>query len=208
MSITSPAGDAAVTSAVARALDSTAGTGWRVLHHVRWPGHPGVRLAHVAIGPGGIVVVTEGGPALHEESVDPQLADVACACAAVTALLAPQHRRLVRGVRADRPGAGLPTRAQVLPAGALPDLLNRLPQVLSPVEVVIVAAHLRTELAPVRPGPRTTTVPRPAESVEPGGLRLVSIPPRRRLSPGRLTTVLLAAGVVLPWVVALALHAV
>lgn len=201
MSITSPAGSTAVASAVARALDSTTTTGWRILHQVRWPGHPGMHLAHVAVGPGGIVVVTEGGPTLHEESLDPQLADVACATAAVTALLAPQHRRLVRGVRATRARVDLPTRARVVDADSLPDVLGALPRVLSPVEVVIVAAHLRAELDLTMAARRVAGVPRPAESVEPMAVRPVTIRPWRRLRPGTLTALLLAAGVVVPWLI-------
>ena len=201
MSITSPAGNTDVASAVARALDSTTTTGWRVLHQVRWPGHPGMCLPHVAVGPGGIVVVTEVGQTLHDEALDPQLADVACATAAVTALLAPQHRRLVRGIRATRVRIDLPTRAQVVDADSLPDLLGALPQTLGPVEVVVVAAHLRAELDPTMAARSVTRVPRPAQSVEPMAARPVTIRPRRRLQPGTLTVLLLAAGVVVLWLV-------
>lgn len=81
--------------------------GWRALHGVNWPGRPQARLDHVLVGPGGIVVVdvkdwtgevrVVSGGLWQERFARPQAVDGALAqCAALTSVVAPQYRRLVR----------------------------------------------------------------------------------------------------------------
>ncbi|MBU4215239.1 MAG: hypothetical protein KJ548_10350 [Actinobacteria bacterium] len=207
MSIQSPAGSPAVMSTVGRALERA--TGWRVLHDVRWPGHPQARLAHVAVGPGGVVVVLEDGPGLHEGVRDGQAENLSCATAAVTALLGPTYRRSVRGLHAVERRGGGSTRAAVVPADLLPDVLASLPEVLTPVETVVVAAHLRVALDPSGGARRVTRVPQPSPAAEPGTAQSAPAPARRRwwpLGPGRLTALLLAVGLAVPWAVAATTH--
>lgn len=203
MSIQSPTGNPVVVNVVGRALERT--PGWRVLHDVRWPGHPQARLAHVAVGPGGVVVVLEDGPALHEGVRDARAENLSCATAAVTALLGPAQRKLVRGLHAVERRDGEPTRAALVPADLLPEVLGSLPEVLTPVETVVVAAHLRVELDPTGAARRVARVPRPSPAAEPGAVADETTPARRRwwmLGPGRLTALLVAAGLTAPWLVA------
>lgn len=207
MSIQSPAGNPAVMSVVGRAIERA--PGWRVLHDVRWPGHPQARLAHVAVGPGGVVVVLEDGPGLHEGVRDARAENLSCATAAVTALLGPAHRRSVRGLHAVERRSGEPTRAAVVLADLLPEVLASLPEVLTPVETVVVAAHLRVELDPTGAARRVARVPRPAPAAEPGAAEAGPSPARRRwwlLGPGRLTALLLVAGLAVPWAVGAVTH--
>ncbi|WP_159810408.1 hypothetical protein [Cellulomonas citrea] len=219
MSIQSPTGDPVAISSVGRALDRTAG--WRILHDVRWPGHPQARLAHVAVGPGGVVVVLEDGPNLHEGVRDGAAENLACATAAVTALLGPAHRKTVRGLHAVERRGETSTRAALVPAALLPDVLAQLPHVLTPLETVIVAAHLRVELDPTGAAHRVARVPQPTAAPEPGAEAsdeqqatdpTTDVRPRLRrrwwpLGPGRLTGLLVVAGLVLPWTAGLVVHA-
>ena len=43
--------------ATGRALDSLRAEGWIVLHDLRWPGRPRANIDHIAVGPGGVVVI-------------------------------------------------------------------------------------------------------------------------------------------------------
>lgn len=81
--------------------------GWQALHGVNWPGRPQARLDHVLVGPGGIVVVdvkdwtgevrVVSGGLWQDRYARPQAVDGALAqCAALTSVVAPQYRRLVR----------------------------------------------------------------------------------------------------------------
>ena len=83
--------------------------GWTTLHDVRWPGRQQANVDHIAIGPGGVVVIDaknwSGNVRVTPEAVRQngygrggELEKVREASAAVTALLAPQHRTAVRGV--------------------------------------------------------------------------------------------------------------
>jgi hypothetical protein len=148
MSTTNPTWDA-VTDPVTQALNGMSAQGWRNLHHTRWPGHPGHMLAHVAVGPGGIVVVMVPGPSTHEDAVDVLHEDQACSIASVTALVAPRHRRAVNGILVVPPDSDLPTRATAVDHNGLEKWLNDLEPRLSPLEVVLVSAYLRDKLDPV-----------------------------------------------------------
>jgi len=183
-------------------------------------------------------------PAVHDEALDTLQEDLSCATSAVTALVAPRHRRTVRGVLVVPPGVEPPTRAPVVESDRLETWLTSLDQLLTPLEVVLVSAYLRDRLNPLT-SPRTSHVPQPSPSVErtvpvlaetpiatpapaPRPVTLTAGPsatgtdtvaqldrrPRRRNrrrwwhpGPGTTTALVIAAGVVTPWLVALLLHA-
>jgi hypothetical protein len=94
---------------VARAIESLAPYGWTSLHDLRWPGRQQANIDHVAIGPGGLLVIDAknwSGAVTVQDGVlrqngyrrDREVEGVAQATAAVTALLAPQHRAVVAAV--------------------------------------------------------------------------------------------------------------
>jgi hypothetical protein len=135
--------------------------GWFLLHDVNWPGRPMANLAHVLVGPGGVVVVDvknwtgevsvsggvlwQGGFA-RTQSVEGALAQ----CAAVASVLAPPHRRLVRPLicLAGQPDLFAITNADVAVAGAdrIVDAVLALPPVLDQQAVAGLYAHVRSEL--------------------------------------------------------------
>jgi hypothetical protein len=93
-------------AAVLRALEPY---GWAALHDVQHPGRPLGSIDHVLVGPGGVVVVDvrtwpgrlhlRDGALRHDgEPVTLDLERALAGAAAVTALLAPQHRSAVRAL--------------------------------------------------------------------------------------------------------------
>ncbi|MFJ5862002.1 nuclease-related domain-containing protein [Pseudarthrobacter sp. NPDC092439] len=81
--------------------------GWQQFHGTNWPGRPQASLDHVLVGPGGIVVVDTkdwagevrvvAGALWQDRYARPQAVEGALAqCAALTSVVAPQYRRLVR----------------------------------------------------------------------------------------------------------------
>ncbi|KSW20816.1 hypothetical protein ATM99_15120 [Cellulomonas sp. B6] len=135
--------------------------GWTVLHDVRWPGRQRANLDHVAIGPGGVFVVDaknwSGDVRVSPDGVrqngygrDAAVEGVSQAAAAVTTLLAPQHRSAVRGVMclAGQQDQPVTTVQGVTVCGQwqLPEHLLAQPVRLSVYDVVDVARHLHAEL--------------------------------------------------------------
>lgn len=183
--------------AVAAVLEGLGAHGWRVIHDVHWPGRPLANLDHVAVGPGGIVVidaknwtgtVTVRDGVLRQNGYRrDQVAANACSSAgAVTAMVAPQHRAAVRAAVCMVQQSFDP---QVLPPGALlvglyqlGAWLRSLPVVLQPNEIAVIHEYLRTELGGPRSPQLATTadLPRqPARAVEPSA-RARQRAPRRR----------------------------
>ena len=142
--------------------------GWTVLHDVRWPGRQRANLDHVAIGPGGVFVVdaknwsgdvrvTEAGLRQNGYGRDAAVEGVSQATAAVTTLLAPQHRSAVRGVlclagQEDQPVVRV-QGVTVCGRWQLPEHLLAQPARLSVYDVVDVARHLHAELGATAPAP-------------------------------------------------------
>ncbi|SFJ61977.1 hypothetical protein [Cellulomonas sp. KH9] len=132
-----PAAEPPEVPGVPAALRELEAEGWLALHALHHPGRAAARIAHVAVGPGGVVVV-EGTrlPADAHRGTD--------AAAAVTALLAPRFRTAVRGVRC---GTGRGTGdAPVVRATSLAAHLRALPPRLSPVDAAGLALLLEVRL--------------------------------------------------------------
>lgn len=179
---------------VADVLSGLADAGWVVLHDLHWPGRPKANLDHVAIGPGGVVVVdTKNWSATAAVGADGVLragtfrkegasADVARMVSDVAALLEPQHRAAVRGALCftgqDLGPVATADGVVVLGDGQLVDCLGALPVRLQPLEVEGIASHLGEQLGgPVSPGLLTTAalaadsglLPPPANTAKPNG---------------------------------------
>ncbi|MBO3089436.1 nuclease-related domain-containing protein [Cellulomonas dongxiuzhuiae] len=142
--------------------------GWVALHDLRWPGRQRANIDHIAVGPGGIVVidaknwsgrvaVTEGDLRQNGYGRASSAEGVSQAAADVTALLAPQHRTAVRAVLCLAAQDQAPTPVQgvdVLGRWQLAEYLLRLPPRLSVFDVADVARYLEDELRkPVVPTP-------------------------------------------------------
>lgn len=192
--------------AVGGVLESLGENGWRVLHDVHWPGRPKANLDHVAIGPGGVVVIDaknwSGTVTVHDGVLrqngyrrDQVPVAVCAAAGAVTALLAPAHRSAVRAVVCL---VQQPIGPQTLPPGAvlvgltgLATWLRSLPPVLRPEEVAALHASLRRDLdGPHSPELATTaTLAQRAPTVLARPTGRPRTPPRnpsgRRASVGR-----------------------
>ncbi|MBB2903504.1 hypothetical protein FHR75_004346 [Kineococcus radiotolerans] len=151
---------------VAQTLTEVERHGWTVLHDVRWPGRRFANLDHVAVGPGGVVVVDAknwSGDVTVRDGVlragsyrkDDELEGVASAVAAVAALLEPRTRSAVSGllclVAHEQPPT--PTTAGVTVLGRdhlVGELLALRPR-LTGAQVRRIAGSLRSELDDRRP---------------------------------------------------------
>ena len=82
--------------------------GWKVLHDVHWPGRPKANIDHIAVGPGGVLVIDtknwsgdvrlrDGVLRRNGYSREEQTASVLEQCSAVAVLLEPRHRNLAQG---------------------------------------------------------------------------------------------------------------
>ncbi|PNI08163.1 NERD nuclease [Arthrobacter sp. AFG7.2] len=142
---------------VADKLGELVSRGWYVLQDVHWPGRPKATLDHVLVGPGGVVVVdaknwtgdiriSSGvlwqGRFARTQAVEGALAQ----CAAVTSVVAPQHRRLVRPLicMAAQPDLLGVTTSDVAVAGTerIVGVINALPPVLDQRAAAGLYAHL------------------------------------------------------------------
>ncbi|WP_337063102.1 nuclease-related domain-containing protein [Kineococcus sp. G2] len=209
---------------VAEALAVLEADGWTVLHDVRWPGRQRANLDHVAIGPGGVVVIDSknwtGAVSFREDelrvgnrSMAKELTGVAAATAAVTALVPARHRRDVLGVLClvQQPVAAREVGAiTVVGRTAVVELLRALPPVLTAGDVARTARTLAAELAGPSSGETLTTADVPAPRSAPRR----SVPQRQaRRAPRRtarrrhpvLRALLRAALAVVALLVALAL---
>lgn len=146
---------------VADRLGELVPRGWYVLHDVYWPGRPKARLDHVLVGPGGIVVVDcknwtgevrvlSGvlwqGRYARTQAVEGALAQ----CAAVSSVVSPPYRRLVRPLicMATQPDLFGVTASDVAVAGTrrVVGAIEALPKVLDQRTVAGLYAHLGQEL--------------------------------------------------------------
>lgn len=155
----------------AQALAGVEAQGWVVLHDLHWPGRPLANLDHVAVGPGGVVVidskmwsgridVKHGTLRQNGYRRSEALEGATAAAAAVAALLEPQHRLLVSSVicLVDQPTpAHQPALVQVISSGELAEHLRQLPSRLAPQDVDRVAGQLRRVLAAVSSPSQVTT---------------------------------------------------
>lgn len=119
--------------------------GWKQLHGVNWPGRPHAGFDHVLVGPGGIVVVDAkdwtgevrvvSGALWQDRYSRPQAVEGALAqCAALTSVVPPRYRRLVRPLicmTAQRNLFGITrTDVAVVGPGQMVRALGLLPRVL------------------------------------------------------------------------------
>lgn len=141
---------------VATALALLTRYGWTAVHDVHWPGRPAESIGHVAIGPGGVVVIDEkdwegtvsvdDGVLRHrgyrcERDVD----RLEAACSALASILPPEHRSSVTGVVCVTVRDLEPAHASgVLVVGRLhlATALVGLPPRLTPLEVADVTREL------------------------------------------------------------------
>jgi len=183
---------------VADELEALEACGWRVLHDVHWPGRPKANLDHVAIGPGGVVVIDTknwSGSVSTSSGVlrcsgyrkTKESEAVAQMVAAVAALLEPQHGALVRGAVALVQQEQAPTAVEagtvVVGRGQLTEWLASSPPVLSAWDVDRITGYLAPALAAATSPAQLTTAglsATPAKASvrrrphEAGGTRLAS----------------------------------
>jgi hypothetical protein len=146
---------------VAAALSPLEPDGWLVLHDLQRPGRRFATIDHVAVGPGGIVVIDTRGWAGTVEVVSGVLQQngvrreretglALATAAAVTAWLQPAHRSAVRSVLClvDQPTPEVqPSAIAVLGLDDLARYLRSLPHRLRTEEVWAVADLLSQTLA-------------------------------------------------------------
>lgn len=150
---------------VAEVLTRMQRYGWTTLHDVRWPGRPQANIDHIAIGPGGIVVIDAkkwSGTVAVRDGVLRQngyqrgreTEGVAQAAAAVTALLAPEHRTSTRAVlclASQDQDVQSVTGVDVVGRWQLPELLLGLSPRLGVYDVADIARHLHEQLDTAAP---------------------------------------------------------
>ncbi len=153
---------------VAQVLGSLQRYGWVALHDVHWPGRPKANIDHIAVGPGGVVIIdtkywtgdvvlTPTKLSQNGYSRATQVTAVADAANAVAALLAPEHRLAVSAVLTLAAQNSAPTRlgaTTVVGREELPTHLVTLAPKLSPYDVADVARFLHETLA----GPQNPTL--------------------------------------------------
>jgi hypothetical protein len=140
--------------------------GWSVLHEDHWPGQTEPQLAHVAVGPGGVVVVVEKawiGHVVVDDGVlrhngyrcEKDLDGLSVAVGTIESLLPPEHRSVVVGVIYVAPRDMAPQMTagvHVVGRLHLASLLVGMPQQLSPIDVADITRILTRVLGrPVTP---------------------------------------------------------
>ncbi|GAA2036092.1 nuclease-related domain-containing protein [Pseudokineococcus marinus] len=198
-------GEVQVASAL-RALDQY---GWTALHDVRWPGRQQANLDHVALGPGGVVVVDaknwtgqvdvrDGVLRQNGYHRTREVDSVLTAAAAVTVLLDPAHRTAVRAVLClagrDLPATATTSGVVVVGETHLAEHLAALPARLSPYDVADLGRHLhglleRPTSAPARRRRRATRTTAPRRP-----RRAPARPRRRRLGTRLAATLAILLG--------------
>lgn len=171
---------------VATALSLLTRYGWTAVHDVHWPGRPAESIGHVAIGPGGVVVIDEkdwegtvsadDGVLRHrgyrcERDVD----RLEAACSALASILPPEHRSAVIGVVCVTVRDLEPAQASgVLVVGRLhlASALVALPPRLTPLEVADITRELARGLVgrpavPITDGPPEVFLPTQPAGSEP-----------------------------------------
>lgn len=153
--------DAADVAGSRRALAEAEAAGWTVLRDLHRPGSTDATVEHVAVGPGGVVLVETlrwtGEVTAHDGTLrhrgygrTADVAAVADAAGAVTALLAPAHRRAVRAVVSlagrDLDPATVRGGATAVGEPQLAAHLAALDTVFSAEDVALVAEYLAAEL--------------------------------------------------------------
>ena len=145
--------------------------GWKLLHDVHWPGRQRANIDHIAVGPGGVLVIDaknwSGDVRLHNGELrrngysrQQETASVLTQCAEVAALLEPQHRSLAQGwiCLVGQPDLSGTTTSGVTVVGIdrLADAVLAVPQVLEEASVGIVHDYLKGLLTgPTSPGVAT-----------------------------------------------------
>lgn len=196
---------AARRAATAAALAELEAEGWLLLHDLQRPGRRFATIDHIAVGPGGVVVVdTKDWAGQVEVSAgtlcqngvrrDRECELAAGSAASVTAWLEPGHRTAVRAVIAlvDQPTPqGQPAAIAVHGIADLVPALRALPHRLGAEEVRDVADRLRRTLADGSiPAQLTTASLATAIEEAPGGRRDgATRAPLRSLLRSRLTRI-------------------
>ena len=183
---------------VAETLQTLERYGWTALHDVHWPGRPKANIDHIAIGPGGVVVIDAknwSGEVTIRDGVlrqngyrrDDQVTGARTATSAVMALLAPAHRAAVVGMiclaAQDQEVTRVGGIAVVGRLQLAPTLAGTTPR-LSPYDVADIGRFLQAELGTNRvPTPRRGSARRlpQREAVRP-------VPPAPRASSSRSRT--------------------
>lgn len=156
---------------VAQVLGSLQRYGWVALHDVHWPGRPKANIDHIAVGPGGVVIIdakywtgdielTPTKLTQNGYSRRTQVDAVADAASAVAAILAPEHRLATSAVLALAAQDADPTplgATTVVGREALPAYLVTLPPKLSAYDVADTARFLHQTLAGTRSPTLATT---------------------------------------------------
>lgn len=147
---------------VARILDELQLQGWKALHDIRWPGRPKANLDHLLVGPGGVIVVDaknwtgnvhlQNGMLRQDGySREREVSGVVEQCAAVAALLEPQHRRLAQGwlcmVQQPAMRGTAASGARIEGLDNLCDAIGSLPAVLDSETVEVLYEYLKQMLA-------------------------------------------------------------
>ncbi|WP_181036353.1 nuclease-related domain-containing protein [Arthrobacter sp. B1805] len=148
--------------------------GWCVLHDVHWPGRPKANIDHIAVGPGGVIVIDaknwSGEVRLRNDELfqngytrKRETASALEQCGAVAALLEPQHRRMAQAWiclvgQPDLVGS-TSTGVRVVGIGQLTTAVLALPPVLEQPFVTAIYHYLQGLLTgPTSPAVATTAL--------------------------------------------------